>query len=170
MGDERNGWGSLDAPTTDGVYARRPDEHAIPTPSDDVVHVLADGSNTRGLASFLEYRLSPRASGPPVHWHAKTDELFYVVSGQLAMRSGDNDQVLGPRDFAFVPRGAPHTFSNPTDDETVFVSAWTPAGAEQAWLIAHHLIGEFGLEGIPPERLAELMEVADTIVVEPTTA
>ena len=167
MADAQDGWGLVDVPTSDGVYARRPDENAIPTPSNDQVNVLADGSNTRGLGSFLEYRLSPRASGPPVHWHAQTDELFYVVTGQLGMRSGGVDEVLGPRSFAFVPRGAPHTFWNPADEECVFVSGWTPAGAEQAWLLAHHLIGEYGIEGIPADRLRELMELADTIVVEP---
>lgn len=167
MGDTRDGWGSLDAPDDEGVYARRPDEKAIPTPSNDWVHILTDGSNTRGLCAFLEYRLSARSSGPPVHWHPAYDELFYVVSGQLGMRSGGVDEVLGPRGFAFVPRGAPHTFWNPTDDECIFVSAWTPAGAEQAWLLARHLMGEFGApERIPPDRLAQLQELAGTVVVE----
>jgi hypothetical protein len=51
----------------------------------------------------------------------------------------------------------------------VFVSGWTPAGAEQAWLMAHHLMDEFGTSdygAMPPERIAELVKVAGSVGVD----
>ncbi len=165
-------WGSVDAAISSGTVAIAPGENAITTPSNDLVNVLADGSHTRGLASFLEYRLAARSPGPPTHWHPAYDELFYIVSGRMGMRTPDSEGEYGPRSFVFVPRGMPHTFWNPTDDECVFVSAWTPAGAEQAWLMAHHLMNEFGVvdgdySGVPGDRIAELLVVSGTVQFEP---
>jgi mannose-6-phosphate isomerase-like protein (cupin superfamily) len=42
------------------------------------------------------------------HHHEREDELFLVVKGRLRLRLRDRDLVLGPGDFAIIPRGVEH--------------------------------------------------------------
>ena len=42
------------------------------------------------------------------HTHPDTDELFFVVSGELTIQLRDRDVVLKPNDVFVVPRGVEH--------------------------------------------------------------
>jgi mannose-6-phosphate isomerase-like protein (cupin superfamily) len=42
------------------------------------------------------------------HYHDLEDELFLVVRGRLRLRLRDRDLVLGPGEFAIIPRGVEH--------------------------------------------------------------
>ena len=42
------------------------------------------------------------------HNHPDTDELFFVVSGELVIQLRDGDVRLGPGDVFVVPRGVEH--------------------------------------------------------------
>ncbi len=42
------------------------------------------------------------------HSHPDTDDLFYVVDGQLTIQLRDRDVRLGPGDLFVVPRGVEH--------------------------------------------------------------
>ena len=42
------------------------------------------------------------------HSHPKTDELFYVLSGELTIRMDDGDVTLRPGQVYVVPRGKPY--------------------------------------------------------------
>ena len=42
------------------------------------------------------------------HSHPDTDNLFYVVKGELTIQLRDRDVVLGPGDLYVVPRGVEH--------------------------------------------------------------
>jgi mannose-6-phosphate isomerase-like protein (cupin superfamily) len=48
------------------------------------------------------------------HSHPETDDLFYVVRGELTIQTRDRDVVLGPGDLYVVPRGVEHC---PRSDE-----------------------------------------------------
>jgi mannose-6-phosphate isomerase-like protein (cupin superfamily) len=159
MSDERDGWKRLDAITSEGVVYVPAGQGAIPTPpAGDEINILVDGEHTRGLVSFLEYRIAAAGEGPPAHWHPGHDELFYVVQGELGMLGDTTRRVYQPREFVFIPRGVMHTFWNPTDEETIFVSAWSPSGAEQAFVKAHELLQRYRVSdfaGIPMDVLEE---------------
>ena len=59
------------------------------------------------------------------HAHEHEDELFLVVKGQLVLRLRDQDDVvLGPGDFAVVPRGVEHL---PVAEEEVHLLMIEPA-------------------------------------------
>src|SRR5947209_6654002 len=112
MPQGHDGWAKVSEPNNDGIVIIPPGAVEIPnlrlpdTPPeqlDDHLSVLADESHTRGLSSFLEYRIAPRGEGPPTHWHPGHDELFYVVTGKLGMLAGEARAVFGPRSFVFVP-------------------------------------------------------------------
>lgn len=42
------------------------------------------------------------------HTHPETDELFFVLSGQLTIQLRDRDVLLQPNDVFVVPRGIEH--------------------------------------------------------------
>ena len=56
------------------------------------------------------------------------DETFLVTAGTVRFHAPDNtyhDARVG--DYVTVPIRAPHTFSNPTDQEAKFFNTFTPA-------------------------------------------
>ena len=59
------------------------------------------------------------------HSHADTDDLFYVVKGNLTLRLRDGDVLLGPGDLYVVPKGVEHC---PVAAEEVHLLLIEPAG------------------------------------------
>jgi len=60
------------------------------------------------------------------HSHADTDELFYVVSGNMRMRFRDRDEVLGAGDMIVVPKGVEHMpVAEPTAEVMLIEAAGT---------------------------------------------
>ena len=49
----------------------------------------------------------------PLHVHHDDDEAWYVLSGRLAFRLGDDEVDAGPGEAVCARRGVPHTFRNP---------------------------------------------------------
>lgn len=166
--DGRNhGWERVLEPTKEGSFITRAGDGRMPAGApDEEVNILVDGSHTRGLASFLEYRIGPNRPGPPGHWHRGHDELFYVASGELVVSTSGNEETLKAHDFLFVPRGVTHSFRNPSDEECIFVSGWNPPGGEQVFRWIQELSPE---ELASPGVLGKLLEDIDTHPVPPGT-
>jgi mannose-6-phosphate isomerase-like protein (cupin superfamily) len=59
------------------------------------------------------------------HAHPDTDELFFVVSGEVTIQLRDRDVVLGPGDVFVVPRGVEHC---PKADSEAHVMLFEPKG------------------------------------------
>ena len=57
------------------------------------------------------------------HHHEKEDELFFVVQGKLRLKLRDRDLVLGPGEFAIIPRGVEHL---PVAEEETHVLLFEP--------------------------------------------
>lgn len=104
--------------------------HAVPFLDGSVMSFLARGSDTDGLVSFWEFNLPGAGQGPPPHVHHGHDELFYVVDGTLTIHSADDDVVVGAGALVIVPRGAQHTFSNPSSAPMRMVGTFSPARFE----------------------------------------
>ena len=111
--------------------------------------VMEDGSNTDNRLGMIELTLAPHASGPVAHWHEMHDETFLVTKGTVRFHGagvkdfegkevvahggddgdGKDDVYVDAKEGDYVVIGlkAPHTFSNPTGEEAVFVNTLTPA-------------------------------------------
>jgi mannose-6-phosphate isomerase-like protein (cupin superfamily) len=75
-----------------------------------------------------EFTLPPGTSGPPAHWHEMHDETFLVTQGTVRFHAPDNTHVdAATGDYVTVPIRAPHTFSNPFEEEAKFFNTFTPA-------------------------------------------
>jgi mannose-6-phosphate isomerase-like protein (cupin superfamily) len=90
--------------------------------------IRADDS--AGLVSFFEFTLGAWESGPSLHLHRTSDESFYVLNGNLEMQVGEQRYLLGPGEFAWVPRGTAHTFANAGPVAARALTIATPGGIE----------------------------------------
>ena len=72
-----------------------------------------------------------RISDSRKHFHAKTTEYYFVVSGHGEMELGDETVAIEPGDMIQVPPGVRHT-SRPTTDEglEILIVVRPPSGAE----------------------------------------
>lgn len=70
-----------------------------------VEHRCAPGMQTVVLEMTL-----PVGSAPPLHVHAELDDTWYILEGQMAVRCGDDELIVGAGHWVSMPRGMPHTF------------------------------------------------------------
>ncbi|KAI0972864.1 RmlC-like cupin domain-containing protein [Xylaria arbuscula] len=90
--------------------------------------IMEDGSRTDNRIGAAEFTLPPNTSGPPGHWHEMHDETFLVTKGTVRFHLPDGKHVDAKEgDYVVVPTRAPHTFSNPTGEESIFFNTFTPA-------------------------------------------
>ena len=77
----------------------------------DLYTFLVTGAETGGTCFTLSALVAP-GGGPPPHIHHREEEFFDLLEGQLHVAVGDHSRSAGPGDFAHIPRGAEHRFSN----------------------------------------------------------
>ena len=89
------------------------------------------GADTEGRFSLVEHTIPPRALAAPTHVHEHEDEYSFVLAGRLGAQIGDEVVEAGPGDLVLKPRGIPHAFWNPGEEETRLLEIISPAGFEQ---------------------------------------
>ncbi|KAK7425515.1 hypothetical protein QQZ08_007956 [Neonectria magnoliae] len=137
---------------TDGIPV-----NFVPAKAGDIIklgvitcRVLEDGSRTDNRIGAAEFTLPPGLMGPPAHWHEMHDETFLTTKGtiryHLPKADGTEDVIDAKEgDYVTVPVRAPHTFSNPTDQEAKFFNTYTPA----YYINYFKLLGTYVQEGKP---------------------
>jgi len=89
------------------------------------------GEDTGGRFALVEHTIGPRTLAAPMHVHEREDEYSYVLAGRLGVRIGDDVLEAGPGELVLKPRGIPHAFWNPGDEEARVLEIVSPAGFEQ---------------------------------------
>ncbi|MFQ5347291.1 MAG: cupin domain-containing protein [Rhodothalassiaceae bacterium] len=76
--------------------------------------------------------LAPGAWSSQRHWHAREDELVYVLEGELTRVENDGESMLGPGDCAAFPAGVRngHHLQNRTGEKAVFLAIGGRDGAD----------------------------------------
>lgn len=69
----------------------------------------------------------PPGSGTPCVTHAREEEIYFVVEGELLMHAPGIKQVLKAGDLVHVPPKTPHGYRNATDKPVKFL-AWAVGG------------------------------------------
>ncbi len=72
------------------------------------------------LPIIIEHHVGAGAAAP-LHVHHDVDDSFYLLSGQLALRCGDDTFVANAGDYVSVPKGVPHALSNVGDEDAVLL-------------------------------------------------
>jgi uncharacterized RmlC-like cupin family protein len=65
-------------------------------------HVPPGGDSTRG------------------HSHRTIEEIYFVLSGEITVKLGDDVLTLGPRDAVLIPPATPRAVRNDSDAEAAF--------------------------------------------------
>ena len=89
------------------------------------------GDSSEGRLALIEHVIPPRALAAPMHTHEREDEYSFVLAGRLGAQIGEDVVEAGPGELVVKPRGIPHAFWNPGDDETRVLEIISPAGFEQ---------------------------------------
>jgi quercetin dioxygenase-like cupin family protein len=93
------------------------------------VHVWkATSDETGGSLMLFENHLS-QGKTTPLHLHPNEDEALYVLEGEILVHIDGKNHPVGPRGFAFAPRGVPHAFLV-TSPEARILCLETPGSAE----------------------------------------
>lgn len=130
----------------------------------NTVSIKVGSEETGGAFAAVDYVAGPGFSGPAPHIHRTFDEAFYVLHGEVMFHLNDELTRASAGEFVFVPRGVPHTFSNPGDAPAHFLSFVTPAGFERYFVELAGIIEQGGWPPAP-EVMAELARKYDSVPV-----
>jgi mannose-6-phosphate isomerase-like protein (cupin superfamily) len=122
--------------------------------------------------SIAEFTIPPHTNGPPPHWHEMHDEIFLTTQGTLrfhlpSAKPGEADKLVDSKtgDVVTVPIRAPHTFSNPFNEEAKFMNTYTPALFINYFKMLEELI-EAGDGKMTPDKNRKAMSRFATVVVD----
>lgn len=92
-------------------------------------NVLMSADGTLGEFTLLE-QIIPAGFGPPAHIHERQAEGFYVLSGELELVVGPDDEVVhaGPGSAVWIPKATRHAFRVVSDDDVRLLNFYAPGG------------------------------------------
>jgi quercetin dioxygenase-like cupin family protein len=91
------------------------------------VRILENGSRTDNRFGAAEFVVPAKTAPVPPHVHRMHDETFLITKGVIRFTTGGRQLDAHPGDYVVVPVGAPHAFSNPFEEESIFFNTFTPA-------------------------------------------
>ena len=94
------------------------------------VLIKAGTETTGGTFALLEVTWPP-LEGPPLHVHAREDEMWWVLEGDWRFRMDNETHRVRPGSFAFVPRGVTHSFQNVGQTPARILVMFTPSGMDR---------------------------------------
>jgi quercetin dioxygenase-like cupin family protein len=88
---------------------------------------LVGGETADSVMLFEE--TAPSGTETTFHLHHDSDEVAWVLSGEITFKIGDEVTVGGPGTCAFMPRGVPHAWKNTSAETGRVLFLYTPAKA-----------------------------------------
>jgi quercetin dioxygenase-like cupin family protein len=89
--------------------------------------------------------VAPIGTVTPMHLHHDSDEVAYVLSGEITFKIGDTVTVGGPGTCAFMPRDVAHAWKSTGAEAGRVLFLYTPGGAGKLFE------GDDGTAGGPDE-------------------
>jgi mannose-6-phosphate isomerase-like protein (cupin superfamily) len=86
------------------------------------------GDETNGSVMLFEETL-PIGTKSLFHLHHDSDEVAWVLAGELTVQIGDEVSVGGPGTCAFFPRSVQHAWKSTGDEPARVLFMYTPAAA-----------------------------------------
>lgn len=105
-----------------------PSEGRTPTPLNVVGEetlVKVSPSDSDGQMAFF-HLVAPPMSGPPLHYHTREDELFYVLEGELVFELDGERFTAVAGSTVYLQRGVVHRYQNFTNETARLLIVTTP--------------------------------------------
>jgi quercetin dioxygenase-like cupin family protein len=91
--------------------------------------VLKLGCGETGDSIMMFEATTPVGTKSTLHLHRDSDEVAYVLSGEITFLIGDEVTVGGPGTSAFMPRRVRHAWKSTGAQDGCVLFLYTPAGA-----------------------------------------
>jgi quercetin dioxygenase-like cupin family protein len=88
---------------------------------------LVSGETAGSIMLFEE--TAPSGAETNFHLHRDSDEVAWVLNGEITFKIGDEVTVGGPGTCAFIPRNVPHAWKNTSAATGRILFLYTPADA-----------------------------------------
>ena len=126
-------------------------------------------SDTAGALTVLEGEMAPGHRGPLEHLHTGHDEAFFVLSGAMRFRVGNERRKVTVGETVFASRGLAHGFANDGAEPVRYLAMLSPSGYESYF---EQLAALIRAHGSMPDReiLLQLMAEHGTFPVNPVDA
>jgi len=100
----------------------------------DTYRILINGKQTGGAFAVIDM-LIPPGGGPGPHAHAGFQESFYVVDGEIEVKSEVSTYIAKKGAFVSIPKGGiVHCFKNKTDKLAHLLCTVVPSGLEEFFM------------------------------------
>lgn len=97
------------------------------------VHYLATGAGTDGMFGLYRWDMSGNRGGAAPHFHRSFSESFFVLSGMVRIFDGEHWTDATAGDFAHVPPGGIHGFSNESDAPASMLILFSPGAPRERY-------------------------------------
>jgi quercetin dioxygenase-like cupin family protein len=100
----------------------------------DNYRILAGGDQTGGAFATIDMLIPPNG-GPGPHSHANFQETFYVVDGEIEVKSEAGTYTARKGAYVIIPEGGIiHSFKNKTENLAHILCTVIPSGLEEMFI------------------------------------
>jgi len=123
----------------------------------DTYRILITGKETGGAFATIDM-LIPPGGGPGPHAHPNFHESFFVIDGEIEVKSETGSYTARKGSFVHIPKGGiVHCFKNKTDQTAHILCIVAPSGLEEFFMEIGKPVG-FGEFLAPPVMNEENMK------------
>jgi quercetin dioxygenase-like cupin family protein len=130
----------------------------------DTYRILVTGKETGGAFATIDM-LVPPGGGPGPHSHSDFQETFYVIDGEVEVKSEASTYTAKKGSYVVIPKGGiVHCFKNKTDSVAHLLCTVVPSGLEEMFIA----IGKPVAPGLflppppmDPQSIEKLIKVAE---------
>lgn len=130
----------------------------------DTYRILVTGKETGGAFATIDMLVPPNG-GPGPHAHADFQETFYVIDGEIEVRSEAGTYTAQKGAYVVIPKGGiVHQFKNKTDNLAHLLCVVVPAGLEEMFIEIGKPVAEGEFLPPPPmdpEGIKQLIAIAE---------
>ncbi|WP_299285554.1 cupin domain-containing protein [uncultured Mucilaginibacter sp.] len=100
----------------------------------DTYRILVTGKQTGDAFAAIDMLIPPNG-GPGPHAHANFQETFFVIEGEVEVKSEAGSYLATAGSFVVIPKGGiVHDFKNHTDKTARLLCVVVPSGMEEFFL------------------------------------
>ena len=129
-----------------------------------VYRIIISGKETGGAYAAIEM-LVPAGSGPNPHAHPDIQESFYVIEGEIEVKSEGSTYIAKKGSFVDIPMGGiVHCFKNKTNVTAHILCFVVPSGLEEFFMEIGKPVSPGVFLPVPEmdaESMKKLQEIAE---------